>query len=120
VAKVDGRTLVADVEGLALAAGLDGRRLLLASSQGDNAYAVFDLSDEPHVARFRVGATSETDGIDVALGDFGPDFPAGLLVVQDGDNTPHPQNFKLIDWRVIAALLPGDDAPAAAPPLINR
>lgn len=110
VAKVDGRTLVADVEGVALATEPSGRRLLIASSQGDNAYAVFDLRDDRFVGRFRVGAgsvgaTSETDGIDVAVGNFGSDFPGGLLVVQDGDNAPKAQNFKLIDWRRVQALL---------------
>lgn len=110
VAKVDGRTLVADVEGLALGIEPGGRRLLVASSQGDNAYAVYDLADERFVARFRIGAgalgaTSETDGIDVALGGFGPDFPEGLIVAQDGDNAPLAQNFKLVDWRQVAALL---------------
>jgi 3-phytase len=106
VAAVDGRTLVADVEGLALAQQPGGRGMLVASSQGDNAYALFDLADERFVGRFRigqgrVGATSETDGIEVALGDFGPDFPEGLMIAQDGDNSPHAQNFKLVDWRAI-------------------
>lgn len=112
LAKVDGTTLVADVEGLALAVEPGGRRLLVASSQGDNAYALFDTADDRYLARFRIaagtfGATSETDGIDVALGDFGRDFPAGVLVVQDGNNAPKAQNFKLVNWRQVAALLPG-------------
>ena len=106
VARVDGRQLVADVEGLALAVQPDGRTLLMASSQGDNAYALFDLANDRFVGRFRIGsgrlgATSETDGIDVALGDFGPDFPEGLVVAQDGDNAPRAQNFKLVDWRAV-------------------
>ena len=120
VAKTDGKTLVADVEGLALAVEQGGRRLLVASSQGDNAYALFELPDERYAARFRiaagsVGATSETDGVAVASGDLGPDFPDGLLVVQDGDNAPHAQNFKLVDWRRIAALNSHVEAPALAP-----
>lgn len=106
VASVDGRQLVADVEGLALAAEPDRRTLLVASSQGDNAYALFDIADNRFVGRFRIGAgrlgaTSETDGIEVALGDFGPGFPSGLMVAQDGDNAPRAQNFKLVDWRAV-------------------
>lgn len=102
VAKVDGSALVADVEGVALA----GDKWLLVSSQGDNAYAVYALPDERYVGRFRIGpgrfgATSETDGIAVALGDLGPDYPIGLFVAQDGDNAPRAQNFKLVDWRAI-------------------
>lgn len=101
--------LVADVEGLALDRG-DGRARLVASSQGDNAYAVFDLASGDLVGRFRVaagtlGATSETDGIELATGDFGPDYPGGLFVAQDGDNAPAAQNFKFVAWReVIEAL----------------
>lgn len=118
MAKVDGRRLVADVEGVALGIAPDGRRLLVASSQGDNAYAVFDLSEERYIARFRIaagaiGATSETDGIALKLGDFGEQFPAGLFVAQDGDNRPNAQNFKLVDWRQIAPLLAGGKTLAA-------
>lgn len=98
--------LVDDVEGLALAPeGRDGG-LLVASSQGDNAYALFDLATAAPRGRFRIapgqfGATSDTDGIDLALGDFGPDFPRGIFVAQDGDNAPHAQNFKLVRWDAV-------------------
>ncbi|MBP9903434.1 MAG: phytase, partial [Verrucomicrobia bacterium] len=49
----------------------------------------------------RVGATQETDGIAVSGGSFGPDYPDGLFVAQDGDNAPAAQNFKLVSWRDI-------------------
>lgn len=108
VARVDGRTLVADVEGLALAA--KGRRggYLVASSQGDNAYALYRLPGGEFAGRFRViagrvGATSETDGIDIVAAPMGKDYPNGLMVVQDGDNAPAAQNFKLLSWRDAAA-----------------
>ena len=102
--------LVDDVEGLALARGEDGRAWLLASSQGDSAYATFTLPDGKLAGRFRVeggalGGTSETDGIEVALGDFGPDYPGGIFMAQDGDNAPHAQNFKLVSWDAIRAAL---------------
>ncbi len=103
VAPVDGRHLVADVEGLAIAPS--GRRggWLVASSQGDNAYALYSLPDMKPAGRFRIaagtlGATEETDGIAVALGNFGGDYPAGLFVAQDGENAPAAQNFKLVSW----------------------
>ncbi|MHA6723659.1 phytase [Sphingomonas sp. RS2018] len=108
---VDGRRLVADAEGLALAPeGRDGG-YLIASSQGDNAYVVYRLPDVSYVGRFRIVAngtvdgTSETDGIDLAVGDFGPAFPAGLMVAQDGDNAPDRQNFKYVSWADIRAAL---------------
>ncbi len=103
-AAADGRQLVSDVEGLAILPV--GRRggWLIASSQGDNAYALYRLPDGRAAGRVRivagrVGATEETDGIAVAPGRFGRDFPDGLLVVQDGDNAPAAQNFKLVSWR---------------------
>lgn len=109
VAPVDNQRLVADVEGLAT---IDhkGRRYLLASSQGDNAYAVFTLPDMAYVGRFAVaagtfGATSETDGIEAVAGHFGDAYPDGLFLAQDGDNAPHAQNFKLVRWDRIAAAL---------------
>jgi 3-phytase len=38
---------------------------------------------------------------------LGPDFPRGLLVVQDGCNAlpGAPQNFKLVSWERIAVAL---------------
>lgn len=110
VAPIDNRYLVADLEGLALAPqGLEGG-YLVASSQGDNAYAVFALPAMTPVGRFRIaggafGATEETDGIALVLGDFGPLYPAGLLVAQDGHNQPAAQNFKLVSWGDVVSAL---------------
>ncbi|MEO0590939.1 MAG: phytase [Pseudomonadota bacterium] len=101
---------VADVEGLALAPEGKNGGYLVASSQGDNAYAVYRLPGMDPVGRFRItagafGATEETDGIELDPRSFGPDFPAGLLIAQDGVNPPNAQNFKLVRWdEVLAAL----------------
>jgi 3-phytase len=109
VAPVDNRMLVADVEGLALAPeGTEGG-YLVASSQGDNAFAVFRLPGFEPVGRFRIaagafGSVEETDGIALDNRDFGPDFPGGLFIAQDGRNAPHAQNFKLVRWDEISAL----------------
>ncbi|GAA0284268.1 hypothetical protein GCM10009127_27170 [Alteraurantiacibacter aestuarii] len=99
--------LVADVEGLAFAAQENGPDYLIASSQGDNAYAVFHINDGALVGRFRIAdgivdGTSETDGIEVSIGDL-PGFPGGLFVAQDGDNSPSGQNFKLVSWDAIVS-----------------
>ena len=110
VAPIDNQHLVADLEGVALApAGTDGG-YLVASSQGDNAYAVFRLPGMEPVGRFRIaagafGSTEETDGIELILGNFGPDYPAGLFVAQDGHNQPAAQNFKLVSWAAVKAAL---------------
>mgnify|MGYP000853993795 CR=1 FL=1 len=45
----------------------------------------------------------ETDGIELKLGNFGPDYPAGLFVAQDGMNEPAAQNFKLVSWAEVLA-----------------
>lgn len=109
-AKVDGIHLVADAEGLALAPQGAAGGWLVVSSQGDSAYALYRLSDGGFAGRFRigpgvVGGTSDTDGIEIALGAFGPDFPEGLMVVQDGDNAPAAQNFKLVSWAQVRQAL---------------
>lgn len=110
VAAVDNQYLVADVEGLALVTDGAVGGYLVASSQGDNAYAVFSLPDIKPVGRFRIaegmfGSTEETDGIDLMLGDFGPEFPAGLFVAQDGSNGAFAQNFKFVSWKDIETAL---------------
>ena len=109
VAKVDGTHLVADVEGLTLAPEGENDGYLVASSQGDYAYALFRLPNLAPAGRFRIvagtlGAAEETDGIALELGDFGPGFPGGLFVAQDGFNAP-AQNFKLVAWDDVRAAL---------------
>ncbi len=103
---------VADVEGLAIAPeGADGG-YLVASSQGDNAYAVYRLPGNEPVGRFSIaagdfGATEETDGIELDPRSFGSEFPGGLFIAQDGVNPPFAQNFKLLRWDEILAQLEG-------------
>ena len=111
VAPADGKQLVVDVEGVAIAAeGADGGHLLV-SSQGDSAYAVYRLPEVAYVGRFRIvasgaiGGTSETDGIEVSTADFGAGLEGGLFVAQDGDNAPMAQNFKLVPWSTIRQAL---------------
>jgi len=111
MARANGKQLVADAEGLAIApAGRNGG-YLLASSQGDYAYTLYRLRDGRYIGRFRIGdgpgvdGVQETDGLELALSDFGPDYPAGLLVVQDGDNSPETQNFKYVSWADVLKAL---------------
>lgn len=96
--------LVADVEGLSIyRRGNDA--YLVASSQGDNSYALYTLDDRNFVGRFRVApgqfdGTEETDGLAASGATMGDLFPHGMLVVQDGIRPDGAfQNFKLIDWR---------------------
>lgn len=109
-AKVRPGQLAADVEGLALYHG--EQKLLIASSQGDSRYAVYDVPSTEHLVSFsiagdeRVDGVSETDGLDVTPVAL-PGYPHGLLVVQDDRNEKPAanQNFKLISWQDVAALV---------------
>lgn len=110
IAAADGRNLVMDAEGVAIAPMGEKDGYVLVSSQGDNAYVAYRLSDHSYAGRFRVvdgaiGGSEETDGIDLMLGDFGPDYPGGLFVAQDGHNATAAQNFKLVAWDDIVRAL---------------
>lgn len=114
IAAADGKAVVADAEGVAIAPEGATGGYVIVSSQGDNAYAVFRLADDRYVGRFRiaqgaVGGAEETDGIEVVPGDFGPDFPGGLFVAQDGHNAAAAQNFKLVAWDDIRRALKLED-----------
>lgn len=110
VAPVGTGMLVADLEGLAIAPeGADGG-YLVASSQGDNAYAVYRLPGMEAVGRFRIasgtlGTVEETDGIELNIRSFGPDYPQGLFIAQDGINPPNAQNFKFVSWGAVLKAL---------------
>lgn len=104
--------LKADIEGLTIYDEGDGNGFLIASSQGNDLFAVFDRRDNRYVGSFRivdggkVDGTTETDGIDVHSRPLGPAFPAGVFIAHDHHNTAagesNYQNFKLVDWRNIA------------------
>ncbi len=110
IAKVDGKTLVADAEGLALAPSGRNGGYLVVSSQGDNAYTLYRLPGVTYAGRLRIGGgaidgTSDTDGIELMLGNFGPAYPQGLFAAQDGDNAPATQNFKYVSWASVKRAL---------------
>ncbi len=104
VAPVDHKQLDDDVEGLTIAPIGEQGGWLIASSQGDDAFAVYSLPEYRPAGRFRivpgsVGGTEHTDGIALVTANFGTDYPDGLFVAQDGKNRPNPQNFKYVSWR---------------------
>jgi 3-phytase len=124
VAKVDGNRLVADVEGLTIMRD-GGRSFLIASSQGDSAYAVWERAGGAYtwIGRFRIGGGSidpvtQTDGLDAWSGPIAG-FPEGAIAVHDhcdgeGPNDPpkaicdsdtKQQNYKLVGWREVKAAL---------------
>ena len=100
--------LVADIEGLAIYYGTGGVGYLIASSQGSNAYAVYDRKPpNTPVTTFRVDAgpvdaVSYTDGLDVLSTPLGAGFPEGVFLAQDDRNDVGNQNYKLVPWGAIA------------------
>ncbi|MGA4800316.1 MULTISPECIES: phytase [Streptomyces] len=108
-----GTRLSADVEGLTLLTEADGDGYLLASSQGDDTFALYDRELEDaneYEGGFRVTASAdgsvdgseECDGAAVLNAPLGSKYPNGLLVVQDGHDTPvegdrAATNFAFVD-----------------------
>lgn len=116
IVRADGRSLVADIEGMALISH-EGQTLVLVSSQGNDSYLIYDTkAPYPQLLHFRVttnpelgiDGSSETDGLDLTQRSLGAGFSQGALVVQDGRNRmPETgQNFKLVPLEHILALLP--------------
>jgi 3-phytase len=104
-----GGSLVADVEGLTIAYGSDGKGYLIASSQGNSTFAIYRREgDNTYVKSFRIVAgnidqVTETDGIHVSTSNLGSQFPNGVFIAQDGADDKGKQNFKLVPWQLIVA-----------------
>ncbi|MES2097708.1 MAG: phytase [Pseudomonadota bacterium] len=111
IAADDGVRLVADAEGLAIAAEGRSGGYLVASSQGDSSYSVWRLPDYAYMGRFHIApsgsvdGTSDTDGIEISTAGFGADLKDGLMIAQDGNNAPEAQNFKLVRWADVKKAL---------------
>lgn len=133
---VDGVTgITGDIEGLTIYETGAQSGYLLASSQGNNSFAVYDRQTFSFLGRFAIvdgevtlpaperdeeaeeGAETpepitktidgaeETDGIAASSARMGDAFPRGMLVVQDGVNDDGAQNFKYVPWGRVARRL---------------
>ncbi|MBN1203647.1 MAG: phytase [Myxococcaceae bacterium] len=101
--------LTAPLGGLALQAFSDGQGYLLAASAGGDQIVVYGRRP-PHssMGTFRV---DQDGGLDAVTGPssieasslaLGPDFPAGLVAVQDAINET-VSNHKLVSWVAVAS-----------------
>ncbi|WP_017655604.1 phytase [Fortiea contorta] len=121
VKALGGTHLTDDVEGLTIYYGKNGTGYLLASSQGDNTFVAYTREgNNDYLGNFAVGSNGsidsvqESDGADVVNVPLGPNFPYGLFVTQDGNNTPAKtvdgeninSNFKFVPWENIANAFP--------------
>nr|WP_276611051.1 phytase [Kineococcus siccus] len=92
---VGGTHLTADAEGLTVAPKAGGGTYLFASSQGDSTFAVYDVSRKArYVGGFSVAdgpgidGVQHSDGATLSTSPLGPDFPHGVFVSHDGEETP--------------------------------
>ena len=102
-----------DVEGLTIYYAKGGKGYLIASSQGNNSFAVYHRDgNNGYIGSFRIingeitDGVKETDGIDVTSVFLDARFPSGCFIAQDGKNKyerkRQNQNFKMVSWKKIA------------------
>ena len=101
-----------DIEGLTIYYAKKDKGYLIASSQGNDSYAIFERGGEnKYLGSFEIidgtiDGTEGTDGIDVTNLNLGDPFSKGMFIVQDDENTSdglvQPQNFKGVSWEKIA------------------
>lgn len=102
--------LTADVEGLTIYYGANGNGYLLASSQGDDSFAIFDRATFDYLGSFSIvddvntDGVQESDGADVISVSL-PGYPNGLFITQDGAEGRRATNFKYVSWAQIAGEL---------------
>ena len=119
VDKVGGEHLASGVAGLAVVVQPGRQGYLLASSPGDNSFAIYQRShDHGWVGQRQVVDGPEADdcsgttGVEAVATGLGSKFPSGLFVCQDGRNTlpgsAGRQNFKYVRLEQLldAAALP--------------
>ena len=91
-----------DPEGVTIYKTTDTEGFIIASSQGDSKFNLYNRKFPfEYIRSFRVNDVTDTDGIDVTNNSINGAFSKGFLVVQDGYNTPDNQNFKIVDMEQV-------------------
>jgi 3-phytase len=98
--------LVSDVEGLALYRIGKKHGYLVASSQGENAFNIYNRENGAYVGKFNISyqgkMVEDCDGIEITSHYLSPNYPVGMIVVQDGNPTNERQSFKMARWDHLA------------------
>ena len=106
--------LQADLEGLTIFKTPENNKYLIASVQGNDSFAIFHITSTLQwMGSFRltdnidkgIDKVTHTDGIDVYSGPINSDYPEGIFIAQDDNNTPSGlnQNFKFASLAEIIA-----------------
>ncbi|GAA2992945.1 phytase [Streptomyces fulvorobeus] len=113
-----GENLSADAEGVTVYHAAEGTGYVLASSQGDNTFAVYGREGRNrYLGSFTVDDGAATDGVQHSDGStvvnvpLGRGFPKGLLVTHDGEAAPadggrEGTDFKFVRWDAVAGAFP--------------
>jgi 3-phytase len=104
-----GGHVASNVEGLAIYYTSAGGGYLIASSQGNDTFVIYQRGgNNAYVATFAIvegngiDRVTHTDGIDVSNVGLGSPFEQGLFVAQDGYDESSTNNYKLVRWQDIA------------------
>jgi 3-phytase len=107
-----GNNFMSDVEGLTIYYAGETEGYLIASSQGNSTFVIYERGGtNEYVTTFAIeegngiDGVSQTDGIDVVNIFLNNDFPKGVFIAQDDINSNSEgehQNFKLVPWESIA------------------
>lgn len=103
-----------EVKGIAVYRVDASTAYLVATDVGDESYAVYDLSNDKLVGKFKAAAGSgnpdldavgESEGLAVTPYDFGGAWPGGLVAIFDESNEGGHGNAKLLQWSAVADAL---------------
>ncbi len=109
----DNENIDYDIEGLTIYYTSGDHGFLIASSQGNSTFAVYDRFYNKYIGSFEIidgsiDGNTGTDGIDVINMNLGAEFPTGIFIAQDDRNIDNgktePQNFKFVSWEKISNL----------------
>jgi 3-phytase len=103
--------LPGDLEGIGLYQAGSGGYLIM-SNQNASLFTVFDRNGGAYRGSFKVAKTSTIDAVDATDGvaitnvPLGSSLPSGVVITQDGKNTPETgTDFKFTAWPAIASAL---------------